>query len=525
MVQRNFVNADKNARIAEYAPKLISMLRSQENAIAGKYTPTTSELIAGWDFRGGSFEIDAIEWSRSLTNQDRDDPIRLPKAVLRRVEGLHQMPHRFAVVTLRRAALKRRPEWSASYCEMLDRIVRRCTVYLAWLGDTAARDWMGQEALRQLKGHSPTPIAAELLRAGLAGIAGLKPHEISYHIQTWLKHDEVLTMSGTSDSLQAWLDDYTDATLARAAHREALEDAIPNDDDLLPPPSWTVQNRIVVPAFFKIPKADNPKHEFHPIAGKPLPLTTFGGDVAKVSDNLCRRWPWAAETIRALLMDLVGQPWIRFRPTILLGPPGTGKSSLALEIARAVGLAPTLYSAAGNADGSFGGTSAQWSTARGSVSVQAVLRSMSANPVVLIDEIEKSGSSRRNGNLQDVVLTLVEPVTARCVLDPCLEAPVDLSHVSYLATANSLDGVSAPLRDRFRILSVPAPGPEHLLVVAGQILHAIRVERATTDDWLPDLDGDELGMLAEHWQGGSMRAVRRMVETLVATRETFALRH
>ena len=122
-------------------------------------------------------------------------------------------------------------------------------------------------------------------------------------------------------------------------------------------------------------------------------------------------------------------------------------------------------------------------------------------------------------------MPMLEPATSRAILDTGIELPVDISQVSYLATANSREGITSPLLDRLRVLTVPAPGPEHLPVVARQIVADLRRERNSDATWLPDLDGEELELVAEHWAGGSMRAVRRMIETIVAGREAFAARH
>ena len=78
---------------------------------------------------------------------------------------------------------------------------------------------------------------------------------------------------------------------------------------------------------------------------------------------------------------------------------------------------------------------------------------MAANPCVVIDEIEKSGTSRHNGNLQDALVPMLEPATSRSILDTGIELPVDISQVSYLATANGLDGITSPLLDRLRVLT------------------------------------------------------------------------
>ncbi len=181
-----------------------------------------------------------------------------------------------------------------------------------------------------------------------------------------------------------------------------------------------------------------------------------------------------------------------------------GKTAAVRAVAGGLGLALRIYNAAGAADGSFGGTSRQWSTGRASIPLQAILQEGVANVVVGVDEIEKASLDRRNGSLSDTLLPFLERESSKSIFDSYIETNVNLSAVSFLVTANSMDGVPGPLRDRLRILEVPAPGREHLPVVAANLISEIRAERGLDEAWMPGLDADELALLGRHWKGGSL---------------------
>lgn len=267
-----------------------------------------------------------------------------------------------------------------------------------------------------------------------------------------------------------------------------------------------------------------PRGEYQPMAGKAMPLI-HGTDVQAARAELDREFPWLKDVTSFLLQDLVGARFTRLRPTLLLGNPGGGKTRFARRIAEVLGLHVTVYSAAGVADAAFGGTSRQWSTGRACVPLQAIQRAGHANPAIIIDEVEKGGTRAENGKLVDCLISALEPESARRFLDPYLEAPVDLSAVNYLATANRLDGLPAALLDRLRIVRVGSPRAQDLPVVAASIVAEIRAERGVAEEWMPDLEPDELDLLSQHWRGGSLRGLRRMVETVVSGRDALARRH
>jgi hypothetical protein len=285
---------------------------------------------------------------------------------------------------------------------------------------------------------------------------------------------------------------------------------------------------VVIPSLNHLPETKpsshaNPRAEFSSLAEKELPTASVP-DLHAVSKELRAEMPWAAEAIEAMLMDLVGAPFVRFRPTLLVSKPGVGKTRLIRRLGEATGLHTLVYPASVAADGSFAGTSRQWSTGRPSLVLSGVARARMATVLVGLDEIEKAASGNAHGRLTDVLIPFLERESASRYVEPYLECPVDLSAVSFLATANSIS-IPGPLLDRFRVLEIGMPKREHLQIAAKTVVSEIRRERDEDVNWLPDLDGDELNVIASQWKGGSLRPLRRMIEAIIAGRHLFSPQH
>lgn len=260
--------------------------------------------------------------------------------------------------------------------------------------------------------------------------------------------------------------------------------------------------------------------EFKEIVGKRLPFAT-APDIARVRSVLRDEFPHATAQIDVLLSGLVeGEP-IRMRPVLLVSNPGCGKSRLAVRIAEELRIGLHRFDGAGAGDNAFGGTPRRWSSGEHCVPLEAVRRHRIANPILLVDEIDKCGTSRHNGSLENALMPFLElSTTARAFPDPYVNSDINVSFVNYVLTANSDTVLSGPLRDRLRIIRLPEPSIEHLPAIARSIVNDIAADSAADPRWFPNLEDGELAVAEGLWRGGSVRRLRNIVERILAHRES-----
>lgn len=204
----------------------------------------------------------------------------------------------------------------------------------------------------------------------------------------------------------------------------------------------------------------------------------------------------------------------------MVGDPGGGKSRFARRIAELLGLSIWRTDASRSDGAAFGGTDRRWYSAEPCHPLLAIAQGKIANPVVLLDEIEKAGTRSDYGRLWDCLLGFLEPETSSRYPDPALQVSLDLSHVTYIATANRIDPLPGPIRDRFRVITFPKPSEDDLDALLPAVIADLAHERGLDRRWIAPLDATERAAVAVHWCGGSVRRLRRLIEAILRDRDT-----
>ncbi|VDK74564.1 unnamed protein product [Litomosoides sigmodontis] len=155
----------------------------------------------------------------------------------------------------------------------------------------------------------------------------------------------------------------------------------------------------------------------------------------------------------------------------LHGPPGTGKTSIARSIARALNREYFRFSVGGMTDvAEIKGHRRTYVGAMPGKMIQCLKKVQTENPLVLIDEVDKIGGASYHGDPSSALLELLDPEQNVNFNDHFLDVPVDLSKVLFICTANITDTIPGPLKDRMEMIEVSGYVAEEKLNIAESYL-------------------------------------------------------
>ena len=207
---------------------------------------------------------------------------------------------------------------------------------------------------------------------------------------------------------------------------------------------------------------------------------------------------------RYVALANAGDGGINVMPILLLGDPGVGKTHFAKRLAKAMATECELISMnALSAGFVITGSSASWKGAKCGKVAERLVRGQYANPVVVLDEVEKASGSTQSDPLA-ALYQLLEPETSRAFRDEFIDVEIDASQIFWVLTANSTDGIPAPLLNRMAVYDVPAPTPEQAARIA-QRIYAGLVAELKLIKFANELSPAVLGQLA----GVSPRDMRK----------------
>jgi len=184
-------------------------------------------------------------------------------------------------------------------------------------------------------------------------------------------------------------------------------------------------------------------------------------------------------------------------PMLLLGQPGIGKTHFAKKLSELLGTGMALLPMSSMTAGwLLSGASSQWRGAKPGRVFQTLVDGEYANPVMVVDEIDKASADAQYDPL-GALYGLLEHDTAQSFTDEFAEVPIDASQVIWITTANDARSIPEPILNRMNVFEVPPPSPEAARQIARNLYQGIRAEHGWGERFAPEPLEAVLDLLAE----------------------------
>lgn len=214
-----------------------------------------------------------------------------------------------------------------------------------------------------------------------------------------------------------------------------------------------------------------------------LPWNNYTNVIADINraEKVLNRDIFGMEKVKERILELLAvyvlSPDIKGQIICLVGPPGVGKTSIGKTIAECMGRKFARISLGGVHDeAEIRGHRKTYIGSMPGKIINAIKQSGSSNPLILLDEIDKLGSDYK-GDPSSALLEVLDPEQNTAFVDHYIEIPFDLSKTVFIATANNLDTIPAPLRDRMEIIELQGYTREEKFGIAKNHLISKQIAR------------------------------------------------
>jgi ATP-dependent Lon protease len=226
-------------------------------------------------------------------------------------------------------------------------------------------------------------------------------------------------------------------------------------------------------------------------------------------EHLYEELPNFAEVLDAVKRQLVlcqdSRDGLEISPMLLLGPPGIGKTHFARCVSQLLGTGMGFVSMSSLTAGwVLSGASSQWKGARAGKIFETLVDGAYANPVMVVDEIDKARGEHAYDPL-GALYSLLEHDTAGQFTDEFAEVSIDASQVIWVATANDEHAIPDPILNRMHVFEVRAPDRDAARAIALRLYCSIRTEH----DWGRRFDEAPAEPVLERLSGVAPRDMRR----------------
>ena len=237
--------------------------------------------------------------------------------------------------------------------------------------------------------------------------------------------------------------------------------------------------------------------------------------------------PLKLNDIRATIQKALFKKKVRLEPKgpviCFAGPPGTGKTSLGMSIARSLERKFIRISLAGMKDeAEIRGHRKSYVGALPGRIIQEIRRAETKNPLIMLDEIDKIGRDFK-GDPAAALLEVLDPEQNTHFVDHYLDIPFDLSRVMFIATANALDLIPGPLLDRLEVITLLGYTEEEKEKIAAQYLIPKEIENAGLSESPPVFTPEAIHkIIREYTREAGLRNLKRQIASICRkiTRET-----